>query len=96
MYGSFVENTSGDDLEFNSEYMHNDIIVEVNLHETFLYPLFAYDIVNDRIEGTYICEGCTFGESEDCLEPGSCLLLTFNPGCLLKCGDFIHPTWFWV
>ncbi|KAF3662453.1 hypothetical protein FXO37_12442 [Capsicum annuum] len=38
-----VENTRGDDLESNSEYIHGDTLVEVNLSDTFLYSLFSFD-----------------------------------------------------
>ena len=58
---SFIEDTYGDDLESNSEYMHEDTLVEVNFRDTFFYPIFAYNTINYSIEGMYICDDGTFG-----------------------------------
>ncbi|PHT88430.1 Signal recognition particle 54 kDa protein 2 [Capsicum annuum] len=57
----YVEHTNDNELEIN-KYLHKDTIVEVDLCDTFLYPLCAHDIFHRDIEGMPNFEDDTLGE----------------------------------
>ncbi|KAF3636386.1 hypothetical protein FXO38_24208 [Capsicum annuum] len=85
------ENIHGDDLEFDNEYMHENTFAKVKFCDTFLYPLFAYEIINGHVKGKLNGENVTFGESEYCYDPCSWLILPCDPGDLMRCSKFHTP-----
>ncbi|KAF3660307.1 hypothetical protein FXO37_13556 [Capsicum annuum] len=79
---SYVKPTSAVGLE-TSEYMHKEIIVGVDLCDTFLYPLCAHDIFHRDIEGMPNFEDNTLGESESVRDLSPWLLYPFDPETIL-------------
>ena len=86
-----VESTHGDDVETGSEYSHEDTLVELDLSDTILHSLFAFDDMYAIVESISCSLGEAYGEREYCLDPCLWLLFLFDPGAKYRNGDVGAP-----
>ncbi|KAF3680237.1 putative pre-mRNA-processing factor 6-like [Capsicum annuum] len=87
-----AESTHGDDFETSSEYIHEDTFVEVDLSNTFLYSLFAFDDVYALVESVFFILGEAYGVKECCLDQCLWPLFPFDLGANVDMMMLAHPT----
>ncbi|KAF3667570.1 hypothetical protein FXO38_08518 [Capsicum annuum] len=86
MYDLIVESTHVDHVETSSKYIHEDTLVKVNLNDTFLHSLFAFDDMHAIVESISCGLDEDYEKRECCLDQCLWQLFPFDPGAILGRG----------
>lgn len=87
LYVQILESTHNNDLEIGSGYVYDNTLDEFNLHDTFLFSLFAFDDACICVVNMTYADNDTLGKSVYGLDLCLWSIFPFDPSEHLERGD---------